>query len=69
MKAGVDVGREEGRVPSLTYGMVRMASREGIDGMCLLRVFPLKHLDPSFLYQGVVGVAEMNTIIGLLLGD
>lgn len=68
MKAGVDVGREEGQVLSLSYGMVCMASREGIDGMCLLRVSPLKHLDPSFLYQGMVGVAEMNTIIGLSLG-
>lgn len=68
MKAGVDVGREEGRVLSLSYGMVHMALREGIDGVCLLRVSPLKHLDPFFLYQGVVGVEEINTIIGLSLG-
>lgn len=54
---------------SLSYGMVHMALREGIDGVCLLRVSPLKHVDPSFLYQGVVGVEEINTVIGLSLGD
>lgn len=40
-----------------------------IDGICLLRVSPRGHLDLSFLHQGVVRVEEMNTVIGLSLGD